>query len=59
MNNKEILLFVLVISVVAFRFYLKRKNKAAGKPGSDFKGSSGSMFPSSSKDDDYEPYTKK
>jgi hypothetical protein len=59
MNKTEILTFAIVLSFVAVRLYQKYKKKDTVRPGSDMKTSSGSAFPSSAKDDDYEPYSKK
>jgi hypothetical protein len=59
MNKTEILTLAIVLAFLAVRLYHKYKKKDIVKPGSDFKASSGSGFTSSSKDDDYEPYSKK
>jgi hypothetical protein len=59
MNKSEIIIFAGVLAFLAIRLYQKYIKKDTGKPGSDFKASSGSVFPSSAKDDDYEPYSKK
>jgi hypothetical protein len=59
MDKTEILLIAVIMSILAVRLYQKYKKKDLGKQGSDIKTKSGSLFPSSSKDDDYEPYSKK
>jgi hypothetical protein len=58
MNKTEILTLVIVFGFLAVRLYQKYKKKDIVKPGSDSKASTGSGFPSSAKDDDYEPYSK-
>jgi len=59
MEKKEIIIFTAVMIFVAIRLYQKYskkgKNNTAGNTGS----SSGSELLTSSKDDDYEPYSKK
>jgi len=61
METKDIFIFGFIIIFVGFRLYQKYYKKDAGKgkagPGKSL--STGSSFPSSSKDDDYEPYSKK
>lgn len=59
MNKTEILTVAVVGAFLAVRLYQKYKKKNTDKPGSDTKTTSGSEFPSSSRDDDYEPYLKK
>jgi uncharacterized membrane protein YebE (DUF533 family) len=59
MDKTEILLLVFAVTFLAYRLYQKYKKKGMVKPHSDVKTSSGSLFSSSSKDDDYEPYSKK
>jgi hypothetical protein len=59
MDKKEAILFAVVMVALAVQLYMKYIKKKSGKPGSENKASSGSMPPSSSKDDDYEPYQKK
>jgi hypothetical protein len=61
METKDIFIIGFVIIFVGFRLYQKFYKKDAGK-GNTSMGKSvtpGSAFPSSSKDDDYEPYSKK
>jgi hypothetical protein len=59
MHNSQILVFSAVIAVLAIRLYQKFVKKDRGKSGTEDNQNSGSSFPSSSKDDDYEPYSKK
>ena len=59
MDKTEVLLIVFTVAFLSYRLYQKYKKKGIVKPGSDIKTSSGSLFSSSSKDDDYEPYSKK
>ena len=59
MNKTEILIIAVTLPLLAVRLYQRYKKKDTVKPGSDLKASSGSGFSSSSKDDDYEPYSKK
>ncbi len=59
MTSKDIIIYAAVIAAVGFslyRRYVKNKQGNAGKSGKA--QTPGSSF-SSSKDDDYEPYTKK
>ncbi|MFN8209362.1 MAG: hypothetical protein U0T33_00145 [Bacteroidales bacterium] len=56
-DSSSIAVFAAVFAVLAFRIYQKYFKKNDIK-GNQRKGS-GSSFPSSSKDDDYEPYSKK
>jgi hypothetical protein len=59
MDKNQILVFSAVIVVLAIRLYLKYKQKDKIKSGSGEKPSSPTSFPASSKDEDYEPYSKK
>jgi hypothetical protein len=59
MHNSQILLISAAFAVAAFRLYQKFIKKNKGKSGTDINRQAGSSFPSSSKDDDYEPYSKK
>jgi hypothetical protein len=59
MNKVEILAFSAAFGILAIRLYQKYIKKDSGKSGSPTNMSSGSKFISSSKDDDYEPYSKK
>jgi hypothetical protein len=61
METKDIFIFGFIIIFVGFRLYQKYSKKKSGEgnatPGKSV--STGSIFSSSSKDDDYEPYSKK
>jgi hypothetical protein len=59
MNKSEILLFTFAMVFLAIRLYQKYFKKDKIKPKTDVKSSSGSRFSSDSKDDDYEPYSKR
>jgi hypothetical protein len=59
MDKKQIIIFAVVMVFVGFRLYQKYVKKDKDSSGSSAKKSPGSSFPSSSKDDDYEPYSKK
>jgi hypothetical protein len=56
-DNLQIILFVVLFAFVGFRIYQKYFKKDDGKSGDVKKPAS--SFGSSSKDDDYEPYSKK
>jgi hypothetical protein len=59
MHKNDIIVFAVVMVFLAFRLYqkyIKKKDLKTGTPPNSTKGTS---FPSSSKDDDYEPYSKK
>jgi hypothetical protein len=58
MDNVEIIAITAAIAIVAVRLYQKYFKKDKNKSGTDSKTLPGSMFSSSSKDDDYEPYSK-
>jgi hypothetical protein len=58
MGTKDILILVLVITALGFSIYKKYNKKSRpGEPVSDKNDSSRGLL--SSKDDDYEPYSKK
>jgi hypothetical protein len=59
MDKNQILVFSAVAAVLAVRLYLKYKQKEKAKSGTGEKSSSSTSFPPSSKDEDYEPYSKK
>jgi hypothetical protein len=59
MDKTQIIIFTVVMVFLAFRLYQKYIKKDNNSTGSNTKPSSGSSFSSSSKDDDYEPYSKK
>jgi len=56
-NNFEVILFAALFAIVGFRLYKKYFQKDQGQNNSVKKGSS--SFSSFTKDDDYEPYSKK
>ncbi len=58
MSSKDIIVFVAAFTLAGFSIYRRymRKNKAGS---TDNKNSSSSAFPSSKKEDEYEPYNKK
>jgi len=57
METKDIIILVAVIFFVAFRLYQKYVKKDQGKQEGIKK--SDTSFPSSLKEDDYEPYSRK
>jgi hypothetical protein len=57
MEKSEIILFVAVFTFAGFRIYQKYFKKNDIKPGE--KSTSTTTFPTSVKEDDYEPYSKK
>lgn len=59
MDKTQIILFSAAMAFVAFRLYQKFVKKDRNKTGTDIKSPSGDSFPSSSKDEEYEPYSKK
>jgi hypothetical protein len=59
MDKSNIAIFTAVMGVAAFRLYQKYIKKEKNKTGSNANSPSGSGMQSSSKDDDYEPYSKK
>jgi hypothetical protein len=59
MDNKQIIIYAAIVAVVGIRLYQRLKKKDNNKPGSDTGKSTDTSFPSSSKQDDYEPYSKK
>jgi hypothetical protein len=58
MDTKQILIFAVAFIIVAIRLYMKYMKKNDNKTGTGIKPS-GTSFPSSQKDEDYEPYSKK
>ncbi len=56
MDSKDIIIFAAVFAALGFSLYRKYVKKNQGSQGTQNKP--GSSFPSS-KDDDYEPYSKK
>jgi uncharacterized membrane protein YebE (DUF533 family) len=59
MGKKDIILIVALLAALGFSLYSRYMKKNKGKGNSDSGTQSGSSFSSSSKDDDYEPYSKK
>jgi hypothetical protein len=59
MDKTQILLFSAVMAFVAIRLYQKYVKKNKNVSGTEKNPPSGSSFPSSVKDDEYEPYSKK
>jgi hypothetical protein len=59
MHNSQILIFSAVMAFLALRLYQKYFKKDKDKSGTQTKSDSGTSFPSASKDEDYEPYSKK
>ncbi len=59
MVKTQIILFSAAMAFLAVWLYQKYKNKDKAKSGTETKPSSGTSFPFSSKDEDYEPYSKK
>ena len=57
MDKKQILIFAIAFIVVAIRLYMKYMKKNDNKTGTGTKP--GTSFPSSQKDEEYEPYSKK
>jgi hypothetical protein len=58
MESREIAILVAVLAAVGYRLYKKYGNKGNINTGSGTKPKNTS-FPSSSKDEEYEPYSKK
>ena len=59
MDKTQIAIFAAVIAIAAIRLYQKYVKKDKNKSGGYTNTPSNSSMPSSSKDDDYEPYSKK
>jgi hypothetical protein len=59
MDKTQIILISAVMAFLAVRLYQKYVKKDKGNSGSVKKPSTGSDFSSTSKDDDYEPYSKR
>jgi hypothetical protein len=59
MDKKEVIIFAAAMVFLAFRLYQKYVKKNNGKTGVESKPPTTTSFPSSVKDDDYEPYSKK
>jgi hypothetical protein len=59
MSTTEIILITVAFMALGFSLYRKYVRKDQDKTGHGQNKSSGSSFTSHSKDDDYEPYSKK
>jgi hypothetical protein len=59
MDTKQIIIFSVAMAFVAFRLYQKYYKKNTPGSSDTNKGSTGNALTHSSKDDDYEPYSKK
>jgi len=60
MDKVEVIIIVSALSFAGVRLYQKYLKNGKGKSLTGSKGTAeNSMFASSSKDDDYEPYSKK
>jgi hypothetical protein len=57
MNKTEIFTFAALMVFVGIRLYMKYVKK--DKPGNDKQHSSGNQYSAPSKEEDYEPYSKK
>jgi len=57
MDNKEIIIFAVLLAFVGVKLYQKYVKK--DQSGTGQKGAGNSSLSSSSQDDDYEPYAKK
>jgi hypothetical protein len=57
--DKNIPVFAAIAVVLAVRLYMKYKKKDKTKAGTEAKSSVITSFPSSLKDEEYEPYSKK
>jgi hypothetical protein len=56
-DNLQIVLLITLFAFSGFRIYQKYIKKDRGK--TDYLKKKGTSFPSSSKNDDYEPYSKR
>jgi len=59
MDTKQIIIFSVAMAFVAFRLYQKYYKKNTPGSSDENKSSKGNTFSNHSKDDDYEPYSKK
>jgi hypothetical protein len=59
MSKSQIIIYSVALAFVLFRLYQKFMKKDKSKTSEDSKQITGTSFPSTSKDDDYEPYSKK
>lgn len=59
MDKTQIFIIAFAMVFLAFRIYQKYIKKGTEKSETDTKDIAGSKFSSPSKDDDYEPYSRK
>lgn len=59
MEKSDVILFIAVFAALGFSLYRRYMKKNKGQTGGGGASQSGSSFSSHSKDDDYEPYSKK
>jgi hypothetical protein len=59
MKSTEVILLVATFAALGFSLYRKYNKKNQGKSGSGSRLLPGPFISSQSKDDDYEPYSKK
>jgi len=59
MDKFQVILFVFAFTFAGFRLYQRYIKKNGNKPASGKGGTTVTGFTHSSKDDDYEPYSKK
>jgi uncharacterized membrane protein YebE (DUF533 family) len=59
MDKTQIILFSVAMAFLAVRLYQKYIKKNQANQGGERNPSSSTSFPSSVKDDEYEPYSKK
>ena len=59
MDKTQIAIFAAAMAILGIRLYQRYVKKNKDKMGSQTKPDSGTSMPSSSKDDDYEHYSKK
>jgi len=59
MDKTQIILFSAAMAFLALRLYQKYFKKDKNKSGAESNPNAGTAFPSSSKDEEYEPYSKK
>jgi uncharacterized membrane protein YebE (DUF533 family) len=59
MDKTQIILFSAAMAFLAVRLYQKYFKKDKNKTSEGSRPTSGTSFPSSAKDEEYEPYSKK
>jgi hypothetical protein len=59
MDKTQIIIFAVAIVFLAFRIYQKYIKKGKNNSGSSTEKTADSSFTASTKDDDYEPYSKR